>query len=740
MNQAYNLQSLLKEHIVVVPEMQRDYVWSITSDNVYKLLKMIDETSTAHIGFIYAFRQGNKVCLIDGQQRLTTLVLLTFYLSLHDDGACWSTFQKMIRTSEGELRFTYRVRETAKNFMEQLFLSKTCPTYDDLRKLKAETWNNDTTVENMIEALHIIDRYVQMTLFGGTGQSLDFNHVVKDVMFYYTDIEQTVQGRDIYITLNTCGQPLAKYERLKPFLVGNNLKKCEIWNTWEDWLYRRTKEQGLDKRTVDTAMENFLRLVFELKTGREAKANWVTVAESSLTFEEAGTYFEALKSLYDTCTAYSKEVMELFTPAETKNGKRYFRKLKALLLVCILSSPHSAQREKELKRMDHLVTMCLRGKKMDNKDLLPFLYKFKQSHRLSSQCDLYAFINRSADDSIVTSCLHPHEIRKIQLIQRGTERTEALFLQAEQLGLYYTNSYYCLLNALWDEKFTGEVALWSSNDDGEFEKRMETFTFLFRNKWKPLEEPHEVNEIDNAFLARYLLSQEPYDYYLQEKEYRWLGRNDSWREMLSNRISCNRISQMVGTLCHTASENMYSIMEAQINRAWQNYTRPHDARYYILKYPDSLRAKYDGWNKLRIESILNDRKTWNSFNIIIYSAPQNLTEGRAVWMFESLLAHAAPEYCRDEWNPMLSNGIGLANGRDRHGWRIYDNREGIDRHTTRSEITRYLNGVLGQYADSMRLSPAKEEDDFVFVDIINNHDLIEGGCHLLKLLKDYPTV
>lgn len=71
----------------------------------------------------------------------------------------------------------------------------------------------------MIEALNIIDRYVQMCIFSGNMDTLNFDNVIQNVMFYYTDIEQTVQGRDIYITMNSCGQPLAKHERLKPYII-----------------------------------------------------------------------------------------------------------------------------------------------------------------------------------------------------------------------------------------------------------------------------------------------------------------------------------------------------------------------------------------------------------------------------------------------------------------------------------------------------------------------------------------
>lgn len=723
MNKEYNIESLLSEHCIIIPEMQRDYVWSVTSDNVYKLLKIISEANEnkTNIGFVYACQQDDSLCLIDGQQRITTLVLLVFYLSLRSDGEKWEAFQHMIAPDK-TLRFTYRVRKAAEDFMIYLFLSEKRPTFNELRSLSAQRWDNDTTVENMIEALNIIDRYVQMSIFSGNKDSLNFDNVVQNVMFYYTDIEQTIQGRDIYITMNSCGQPLAKHERLKPYIIAgeDRISKSIIWNTWEDWFYYLAKKSNRDKSTVDIAMANFLRIVYELKIAKPITDFWETAAESVLSFVEVKLYFEALIKLYEF---YPEIVMEIFNPSKTKDKILFFRGPKALLQVIYLNPTNLS---KELKRMNHLVQMCLRGKTMKDEDLLLFLRRYKKSH-----LDLYTFVNDSAEDSIVTSCLHQHEIRKIQFIKHGTEKTEDLFLKAESLNLFYTRDYYCLLNALWDEKFSNNSLEWSEQDDIEFNRRMEVFEFLFRNKWMELNHKHKYGVIDNAFLARYLLSLEKYDYYIQNREYRILGRNDSWREMLANKTSCQRISCMIGNLYNVAFESLYSVMEEQINTTWQKYPDLHDARYYILKYPDSLRAKSNGWNKLWIENIWDNRTSWKSYNIAIYSAQKNWKEDNGTWMFESLLAHAS-EHSTNEWFPMLANGIYLNNGRDRHGWRIY-----YDKNLTREIITEYLQKHAESNNQILSISPAKEDDNFVFVDIIGNKDLIEGGVLLLEYLNAF---
>lgn len=723
MNKEYNIKNLLQEHIIIVPEMQRDYVWSVTSNNVYKLLQIIRDGSTSktNIGFIYACEQEGIFCLIDGQQRLTTLVLLAFYLSIRNNGKYWGAFQEMIAPNMN-LRFTYRVRKSAEQFMKDLFLSESCPSFDDIRNLSAKKWDNDTSVENMIETLHIIDRYVQMSIFSKNEHTLDFETVIQNVNFYYTDIEQTVQGRDIYITMNSCGQPLAKHERLKPYIIAGNdsLEKSRTWNTWEDWLYRRTKEFQLDKGAVDIAMSNFLRIVYELKTAKQITDNWETAAESVLCYEDVCLYFEALIRLYEF---YPKRVMELFNPAKTKDKTLYFRTPKALLQVSYLMPEFQSG---ELDRMNHLVTMCLKAKRMKDEDLLLFLRRYRES-----QLDLYSFVDRYANDSIVTSCLHSHEIRKIQIVQHGTDKTEQLLLKAENLDLFYTKDYYCLLNALWNEKFSGSPLIWSKEDDAVFEKRINTFRYVFEKRYMALSEEAQQSCVSNGLIARYLLSLDDYDYYNQDGACRVLGFRGDWgRKLLTNAYSCKIVSQMVDKLCDYPPNDIYESMEKQIGLTVATYPDHHDARYYILKYPNSLQARRGGYNKIWLENCW-DRKNWSTYYVSIYATEEKWS-GYGISMFESLLAHAS-QYSIDCWEPKLSNGIEFRNGRDRHGWRIY-----YGKNASREAISDFLQILITNNNQKMAISPAKDDDNFVFVDVIGGYDLIEAGVLLLEYLKDYP--
>lgn len=60
--------------------------------------------------------------------------------------------------------------------------------------------------------------------------------------------------------------------------------KSITWNAWEDWLYHLAKESKLDKSIVDIAMENFLRITYELLTFKQITDNWGAAAESVFSY------------------------------------------------------------------------------------------------------------------------------------------------------------------------------------------------------------------------------------------------------------------------------------------------------------------------------------------------------------------------------------------------------------------------------------------------------------------------
>ncbi len=85
------IKKLLSEYTMVVPEIQREYVWG-SDKNETVLRKFLSELNdslelgNSNIGFLYSYdADNNEHYIIDGQQRFTTIVLLLFYYAIKEN-------------------------------------------------------------------------------------------------------------------------------------------------------------------------------------------------------------------------------------------------------------------------------------------------------------------------------------------------------------------------------------------------------------------------------------------------------------------------------------------------------------------------------------------------------------------------------------------------------------------------------------------------------------------------------
>ena len=88
-----NIQQLLTEHSYLIPMYQRNYAWS--NSEIEALIKDILDAYNRgsslkyYIGTLVVFkRKDDKLEVIDGQQRLTTLTLLAIFLNKHKNLSC----------------------------------------------------------------------------------------------------------------------------------------------------------------------------------------------------------------------------------------------------------------------------------------------------------------------------------------------------------------------------------------------------------------------------------------------------------------------------------------------------------------------------------------------------------------------------------------------------------------------------------------------------------------------------
>lgn len=206
---------------IKVPMIQRDYVQGLKENEskldrfLNALFKAIKDTEKLSLDFIYGnITEDGTFEPIDGQQRLTTLALLNFYLLCRKGCGEENTFTFK--------RFTYATRQSAKNFCELLgggdFIkyfkrrittdSDSCPSeiIKDYPKY-FEEYDEDITILSMLGTLDKIHEKFKNEKIS------DEN--IKDITFHILTMNNFNLSDDLYIKMNGRGKQLSPFDNFK---------------------------------------------------------------------------------------------------------------------------------------------------------------------------------------------------------------------------------------------------------------------------------------------------------------------------------------------------------------------------------------------------------------------------------------------------------------------------------------------------------------------------------------------
>lgn len=238
-NDKVNLNILLSNYIIYIPDMQRDYCWGMTksdkSENtLFKnfldtLIQNFNENKTDFtMGLFYGYIEDDRIYLCDGQQRITSLYLILLY-------ACKLNKLNMDLLIHNNMpSLQYAVRDSSLFFLNDLVEHiKNIQNIDNIKKADwyFEEYNNDDTIQNIIEVL--------MTLENESNKINDdkfISYILKEINFIFIDMKTRENGEETYVLLNTTGEPLTAVENLKPYLVYNdNTETMEEYSKkWEE--------------------------------------------------------------------------------------------------------------------------------------------------------------------------------------------------------------------------------------------------------------------------------------------------------------------------------------------------------------------------------------------------------------------------------------------------------------------------------------------------------------------------
>ncbi len=511
------IKELLSDNILVIPEIQREYVWGSNKEVLSKFLSelnsslgeisakklqeikpIFNDEDTApdmreklnsslqkvnnyyetNIGFLYSYDAGNNEhFIIDGQQRLTTIVLLAYYYAVKDDRV--SDFKILLKTETPLMHFSYRVRPLTEQFLQNLF---TGVSLDVLKNLKDAKWyvsdyDNDKTIES------ICNLYKFICDEKNSFCNLNYDSLLQRVKFYYFDVQQTSQGEELYITMNSRGEQLKDSEQIKPYIlesINDNKTRFDAakkWDEWEEYFYKKLKESKKiinedEVSKIDIAMDNLIKIALELygeKLGTEIDNNRkrefdeIKAAEDSkrIDFSKISKVVENITSLLDSGKdeIQKREFIKFLFTKEREKEPLY-------LIESLIRAKELNFDDKNIHRLIRLVNNSLSYGIIKHISFLNFLSKMEKT------TDIYQYINSHQDivNDVFISQNNNEELYKIQAIlenkvsEAEIEAAEALPVFSGKIHLLYRDSSREISWEKFDEKLR-ESKNWFSIDN-----------------------------------------------------------------------------------------------------------------------------------------------------------------------------------------------------------------------------------------------------------------------------------
>ena len=213
-------KKLFEQHDVIqIPMIQRDFAQGRVSESevrdqfltaIMEALKLPSDSDELplNLDFVYGNVESegdkSKFSPLDGQQRLTTLYLLHWYLAWNDDK--WEEFDSFLLDADRNSRFVYRVRPSSNDFYDFLaaFRPEVQPnelttSLSDLLKDQPQyfrSWKLDPTIQAtfvMLDAIH--DRFKDSS--GLFNRLVDANSPA--ITFQLLDLDEFDLSDDLYI-------------------------------------------------------------------------------------------------------------------------------------------------------------------------------------------------------------------------------------------------------------------------------------------------------------------------------------------------------------------------------------------------------------------------------------------------------------------------------------------------------------------------------------------------------------
>ena len=224
-----NFISFFLANNIEIPLIQRDYVQGSNYqhekrdafiDSLY--LALTDESNTCELDFIYGTYDHGSFIPLDGQQRLTTLYLLHWFLMNKcriDNPVEYSNIVQDINFDQHI--FSYKTRRSSTAFCQKLM--SFCPqtlsgkiSHDIVEQTWfSEDWLQDPTVQSMLEMLDALNAKFSQLSSPNTMEMLKRLLYTKAINFDKLDMQSYRLTDSLYVKMNARGKQLTEFENWK---------------------------------------------------------------------------------------------------------------------------------------------------------------------------------------------------------------------------------------------------------------------------------------------------------------------------------------------------------------------------------------------------------------------------------------------------------------------------------------------------------------------------------------------
>lgn len=240
----FSFKELMEKYTVVVPMLQRDYAYGRADEiekreNFLRNLKLYFEDDSPHeLDFVYGSVDDSlNLKLLDGQQRITTLFLLHWYLALVKDNSGHHNFKGFsnMMMVNGDSKFLYKTRYSSTDFCNALvvlnfmgidYVDKYVQLIENPETvissiMKNEKWflphwNYDPTIMGMLNMIDAIKKFFKPEECREYYQKLVNK---RQLTFNFLKLDDFKLTDELYIKMNSRGRALTRFENLKSKLL-----------------------------------------------------------------------------------------------------------------------------------------------------------------------------------------------------------------------------------------------------------------------------------------------------------------------------------------------------------------------------------------------------------------------------------------------------------------------------------------------------------------------------------------